>query len=74
MAHDETSYESDSSNEKIAQLEERIHELQRAELTRWADSVAESQRVFDELERMKATVSWRVTAPLRAVRRKQLEN
>jgi len=74
VAHDETSYESDSSNEKIAQLEERIHELQRAELTRWADSVAESQRVFDELERMKATVSWRVTAPLRAVRRKQLEN
>jgi len=47
--------------------------MQRAELTRWADSIAESQRVFDELERMKATVSWRVTAPLRAVRRKQLE-
>ena len=51
-----------------------MHELQRNELTRWANSVAESQRVFDELERMKATVSWRVTAPLRVVRRKQLEN
>ena len=74
MAHDETSNESVSPDEKIAELEERVHELQRNELTRWANSVAESQRVFDELERMKATVSWRVTAPLRVVRRKQLEN
>jgi len=74
VAHDETSHASGSPDEKIAELEERIHEFQRTELTRWADSVAESQRVFDELERMKTTVSWRVTAPLRAVRRKQLEN
>jgi uncharacterized coiled-coil protein SlyX len=65
--------ETPATEDRIAELEARIHAMQRTELTRWADSVAESQRVFDELERMKTTVSWRVTAPLRAVRRKQLE-
>lgn len=59
--------------ERIAELEARIHEYHRTELTRWADSVTEAQRLFDELDRMRDTVSWRVTAPLRTVRRRQLE-
>jgi hypothetical protein len=61
----------DSHNE-IETLENRIHEMRRTEVSRWADAVAEGARLADEIERMKATVSWRVTAPLRAVRRRQL--
>jgi hypothetical protein len=58
---------------RIAELEARIHEYHRSELTRWARVTGEAQLVFDELERMRLTVSWRVTAPLRVVRRRQLD-
>jgi hypothetical protein len=58
--------------DRIASLEARIEEYQRTELSRWADSVAESQYIFDELDRMRATVSWKVTAPLRVVRVRQI--
>lgn len=57
---------------KIDALEARIHEYHRTEISRWADSVIEAQNLFDELDRMRATLSWRVTAPLRTVRRRQL--
>jgi hypothetical protein len=57
--------------DRIAELETRIDEYHRSELSRWADSVAEGQYIFDELDRMRATVSWRVTAPLRVVRVRQ---
>lgn len=53
-------------------LEARIQHLRRTEVLRWADAVAEGARLADEVLRMKETVSWRVTAPLRAVRRRQL--
>jgi len=46
--------------------------MKRDELARWADAVVEAQRLFDEVDRMRGTVSWRVTAPLRVYRRKQL--
>jgi hypothetical protein len=54
------------------ELQARIHDMRRTEVSRWADAVAEGARLADEIVRMKATVSWRVTAPLRAVRRRQL--
>lgn len=54
------------------ELEARIHDMRRTEVLRWADAVAEGARLADEVDRMKKTVSWRVTAPLRAVRRRQL--
>lgn len=62
-----------SAEERVAQLEARIREYHRTELSRWADSVAETQLHFEKLEAVKQTVSWRITAPLRAIRRSQLE-
>lgn len=59
--------------DRVAALEERIHEYHRTDISRWAESVSEAQRLFEELDRMRETVSWRVTAPLRTVRRRQLE-
>jgi hypothetical protein len=49
-----------------------LEELHRTELIRWADAVVEAQRLFDEVERMRNTVSWRITEPLRRVRRRQI--
>lgn len=65
--------ETEALRARVDELEARIHEYHRTELTRWADSVTEAQRLFDELDRMRETVSWRVTAPLRTVRRRQLD-
>ena len=59
---------------RVAELEARIHEYHRSELGRWADSVAAAQDLFNKLETIKHTVSWRVTAPLRAFRRRQLDS
>lgn len=59
---------------RVAELEARIHEYHRTELTRWADAVIEAQNLADEIHAMRATVSWRVTAPLRVVRGRQLRS
>ena len=53
-------------------LSARLNELQKAELERWAEAVREAQFWSDEIEAMRKTVSWRVTAPLRVVRAKRL--
>jgi hypothetical protein len=60
----------DSSD--IEELRRRLEVLHRTELIRWADAVVEAQRLFDEVERMRNTFSWRITEPLRRVRRRQL--
>lgn len=61
----------------LAQATDDVVEWRSAALTRWADSVAaasqqtdsdEAQHLRDELAAVRATVSWRVTKPLRAVR------
>ena len=70
MTDDDTT--SATQAERIAELEARLHAVKREELARWADAVVEAQRLFDEVQRMRDTVSWRVTAPLRVYRRKQL--
>ncbi|HEY4268847.1 MAG TPA: hypothetical protein VGM94_11715 [Galbitalea sp.] len=57
---------------EVAELRRRLEELHRTELIRWADAVVEAQRLFDEVERMRNTVSWRITEPLRRVRRRQI--
>lgn len=72
MTDDDTPRTTQTDAERIAELEARIHAIKRDELTRWADAVVEAQRLFDEVDRMRGTVSWRVTAPLRVYRRKQL--
>lgn len=59
---------------RVAELEARIHEYHRSELGRWADSVAAAQDLYNKLETIRLTVSWRVTAPLRAFRRRQLDS
>jgi hypothetical protein len=46
-------------------LEEQLHELE-VELASSKEALAESH---EQLREMRATVSWRVTAPLRALRR-----
>ena len=72
MTDDDTPRTNQTDAERIAELEARIHAMKRDELARWADAVVEAQRLFDEVDRMRGTVSWRVTAPLRVYRRKQL--
>jgi len=72
VTDDDTPRTTQTDAERIAELEARIHAIKRDELTRWADAVVEAQRLFDEVDRMRGTVSWRVTAPLRVYRRKQL--
>ncbi|WBU37775.1 hypothetical protein [Homoserinibacter sp. YIM 151385] len=59
---------------RVAELETRIHEYHRTELSRWADAVLEAQNLSNEVMAMRATVSWRVTAPLRVVRTRQLRS
>ena len=73
MTDDESTPPELTADERITQLESRIHEIHRSELSRWANSVAEAQGNFEQLEAIKKTVSWRITAPLRAVRRSQLQ-
>jgi hypothetical protein len=63
---------SDRNDDRVAALEARIHELHRTELVRWADAAAASQRQFDIANELKNTLSWRITAPLRAFRSGQL--
>lgn len=58
---------------RVAELEARIHEYHRTELTRWADSVLEAQQLHEEIARIRRTLSWRITKPLRVVRARQLE-
>lgn len=58
---------------RVAELEARIHEYHRTELERWAEATMASQDIFDQLQEIRQTLSWRVTAPLRLVRRRQLE-
>jgi hypothetical protein len=50
----------------------RLDAMHRSELERWARVVSESQLWYDEIEAMRKTVSWRVTAPLRVFRAKRL--
>ena len=72
MTDDEIDKTDMSPEQRIAELEARIHELHRGELTRWAESIIVTQHLHEELSRMRNTVSWKVTAPLRIYRRKQL--
>lgn len=58
---------------RVGELEARLAAAERTELERWEAAVEEGRRLRLELERIHQTVSWRVTAPLRAVRRRQLE-
>jgi len=60
---------SDDLHARIRELEERIASFERHDFERWAYVIDETERLQAELERTHATVSWRVTAPLRAVRR-----
>lgn len=74
VTHDDSSPALIEAKRKIAELEAQIHSYKREEVARWADVVAESARVAEEIVRIRSTVSWRVTAPLRVFRRKQLGN
>jgi len=44
----------------------------RADLDLWAESFAETVALRAELTAMRASLSWRITAPLRMVRARQL--
>jgi hypothetical protein len=59
--------------QRAALLEQQIREYRRDELDRWAECFAENHRYYASLEAIQQTVSWRVTAPLRAFRRHQLD-
>jgi hypothetical protein len=66
-------------------LEQELVRWRGTVLTRWTDAVSggstgttrqpghETVRLREELEAMRATLSWRVTAPLRAVQRRRLQ-
>jgi hypothetical protein len=57
---------------EVRDLRERIELLRSTDLERWAATVAEARQAHADYAAMKTTVSWRITAPLRVFRTRQL--
>ncbi len=77
--YEEVAAELAAAQERLAVLERERAELENEVrywrgrvLDYWANSASKLMRTDsdDELDRMRQTVSWRVTAPLRSVRRR----
>jgi hypothetical protein len=69
-----------AAGDSVRQLTEDVVRWRAAALTRWTDALAvsvptgpgqsaEAEHLRQELAAIRATLSWRVTRPLRAVRR-----